>query len=423
MTTAGQLEFPRGWRQGLLGEVCQVVSGSTPKTSVDSYWGGDIPWITPNDLSKNRDKIVFGGERFITQAGYDSCSTQLVPAGSVLFTSRAPIGYVAIAGVSMCTNQGFKSAIPGPEVDGEFLYWQLQERTDSIRARASGTTFLEISGKGFAATSLVVPPLKEQAEIVRILEEQFSRLDAAAAAIAAVRRKAEQFRRSILRTAFLGGLSLEGLQRESPWPLVELNQLNHPERPICYGILMPGPDVPDGIPYVKVRDMRNDVVSVDSLNRTSPEIESKYARARLKAGDVLVSIRGTYGRVAIVPQELDGGNITQDTARIAPIGCTNKYLAAYLRSPEAQAFLQRVARGVAVKGVNIGDLRRLPVPVPSTEIQESVVQSLDKYSSVLSVIDATIVTASQKLESTRRTLLHAAFTGELTRQWRETNNG
>jgi type I restriction enzyme S subunit len=291
------------------------------------------------------------------------------------------------------------------------------------RGFANGTTRLKLTQGAMNRIPVVSPPIEEQREIVRILEEQFSRLDAAAASIAAVRRKADQFRRSIWRTAFLGGLSLEGIRSESPWPLVELNQLNHPERPICYGILMPGPDVPDGIPYVKVRDMRNDVVSVDSLNRTSPEIESKYARARLKAGDVLVSIRGTYGRVAIVPQELDGGNITQDTARIAPVGCTNKYLAAYLRSPEAQAFLQRVARGVAVKGVNIGDLRRLPVPVPSTEIQQSVVQCLDKYSSVLSVVDATVVKVSERLESTRRSLLHAAFTGELTKMWREKNNG
>jgi type I restriction enzyme S subunit len=138
----------------------------------------------------------------------------MIPAGSVLFSSRAPIGFVAIAGVSMCTNQGFKSAIPGPDIDKEFLYWQLQERTASIRARASGTTFLEISGKRFSATSLVVPPLTEQREIVQILEEQFSRQEASLALVDAVERKVGALRRSLLHAAFSGELTKDWREQD-----------------------------------------------------------------------------------------------------------------------------------------------------------------------------------------------------------------
>ena len=200
---------PTGWKEAVLGDVCKVVSGSTPKTNVSKYWGGEIPWLTPNDLSKNRSKFVLGGERFITQDGFDSCSTQMVPEGAVLFTSRAPIGYVAIAGVSMCTNQGFKSAIPGDEISSEFLYWQLQNLTDDIRSRASGTTFLEISGRGFAATKIVLPSLSEQERIVEILEEQFSRLDASLAIADVIEKKAAALRRSLLHAAFSGNLTKE----------------------------------------------------------------------------------------------------------------------------------------------------------------------------------------------------------------------
>jgi restriction endonuclease S subunit len=214
MTRGSASCVPVGWRHRDLSDICRVVSGSTPKTTVDAYWGGDIPWITPNDLSKNRGKFVFGGERRLTQAGFDSCSTQMIPAGSVLFSSRAPIGFVAIAGVSMCTNQGFKSAIPGPDIDKEFLYWQLQERTASIRARASGTTFLEISGKRFSATSLVVPPLTEQREIVQILEEQFSRQEASLALVDAVERKVGALRRSLLHAAFSGELTKDWREQD-----------------------------------------------------------------------------------------------------------------------------------------------------------------------------------------------------------------
>lgn len=114
--------LPPGWRTAPLGDVCRVVSGSTPKTEVAEYWGGDIPWLTPDDLSKHRGKLITGGRRGLTQAGYASCSTRLTPVGSVLYSSRAPIGYVAIATREMCTNQGFKTAVPGPDLLPDFLY-------------------------------------------------------------------------------------------------------------------------------------------------------------------------------------------------------------------------------------------------------------------------------------------------------------
>lgn len=196
--------IPDGWRAATIGDVCKVVSGSTPKTSVSDYWGGAIPWLTPNDLSKNRSKVVFKGERSITQKGFDSCSTQMVPEGSVFFTSRAPIGYVAIAGAPVCTNQGFKSAVPSESIGTEFLYWQLQNLTDDIRSRASGTTFLEISGKGFASTRVVVPPLREQEKIVEILEEQISRLDAARASVSASKTKIERLRGALTESCMYG---------------------------------------------------------------------------------------------------------------------------------------------------------------------------------------------------------------------------
>ena len=202
-----ELALPPSWRVQPLGAVCQVVSGATPKTAVSENWGGDVPWLTPDDLSKNRSKVVAGGARFLTEVGYGSCSTRLVPPGSVLFTSRAPIGYVAIAGREICTNQGFKSAVPGNDIGSEFLYYQLQFLTPEIRSRASGTTFLEINSKGFAATKVSIAPLAEQQRIVEILEEQFSRLDAAVASIRTVREKVTAFRRSLLQAAFSGELT------------------------------------------------------------------------------------------------------------------------------------------------------------------------------------------------------------------------
>ena len=99
-------KLPEGWTGTFLGDVTQIVSGSTPKSKVQSFWGGDVAWIAPKELSGFKSKIVTKTERTLTKEGYDSCSTKLLPIGTVLLTSRAPIGYVAIAGIELCTNQG-----------------------------------------------------------------------------------------------------------------------------------------------------------------------------------------------------------------------------------------------------------------------------------------------------------------------------
>lgn len=138
-------DLPPGWQTVPIGDVCTVVGGSTQKTSVNEYWGGGIPWITPNDLSGHNGKYVSRGARSITQSGYDSCSTTLLPAGTVLFSSRAPIGYVAITASPVCTNQGFKSFVPSDAVRRDYLYWYLRFAVPDIRSMRSGRTFSEIS--------------------------------------------------------------------------------------------------------------------------------------------------------------------------------------------------------------------------------------------------------------------------------------
>ncbi len=107
-----------------LKDIGDIVSGATPKTSESENFGGNIAWLTPADLSGHSEKYISHGARNITQKGYDSCSTQMMPPGTVLFSSRAPIGYVAIAKNAVCTNQGFKSIVPKPFVNSEFLYYQ-----------------------------------------------------------------------------------------------------------------------------------------------------------------------------------------------------------------------------------------------------------------------------------------------------------
>ena len=146
------------WKECLISDLGTVVGGATPSTKDPSnYEDGKIAWITPKDLSNYEDRYIIHGERNITEKGLNSCSAQLMPKHSILFTSRAPIGYVAIAENEVCTNQGFKSVVPNENTDYLFLYYLLKYNKSKIEGLGSGTTFKEVSGKTMKGIEVMVP--------------------------------------------------------------------------------------------------------------------------------------------------------------------------------------------------------------------------------------------------------------------------
>lgn len=164
--------IPESWAWVRLGDIGQVVGGGTPKTSVSKYWsGGTIPWLTPADMRNVRGKLVYSGNRFITEAGLAGSSAQLLPEGSVVFSSRAPIGYIAIAGNELATNQGFKSIIPFESAMSDYVYYAMMAATPAIQAKGTGTTFKEVSGSVMSSIVIPLPPLVEQHRIIKRLEE------------------------------------------------------------------------------------------------------------------------------------------------------------------------------------------------------------------------------------------------------------
>jgi type I restriction enzyme S subunit len=197
---------PDHWQVTTMGDACKVVGGSTPAAKEPKYWGGDIQWIGVSDLTGYAEKWISGGARSLTQDGYESCSTTLMPQGSVLFSSRAPIGYVAIAAGPICTSQGFKSFVPPEDVDPEFLYWYLRALTPYARRRASGTTFPELSAKAAKALPLVVPPLAEQHCIVSAIEDAFAKVDEIDGVVVGAEADLASLRASVVHTAFAGEL-------------------------------------------------------------------------------------------------------------------------------------------------------------------------------------------------------------------------
>ena len=168
--------IPEGWRVGTLGELGDIVGGATPSKAEDSYYTNKgIAWLTPKDLSNKLLKFTSRGEIDITQEGYNNCSAKLMPKGSVLFSSRAPIGYLTIAKNDICTNQGFKSVVP-KYAGTAYIYYLLKTNTKRIESMSSGTTFKEASGSLMKSLAVIIPPKNiidnYEASVVDIFNEQ-----------------------------------------------------------------------------------------------------------------------------------------------------------------------------------------------------------------------------------------------------------
>lgn len=173
-------EIPSHWEVMPIKYISEVSSGATPKTSVQGYWDGNITWVTPADF-KTETKFVLKGNRNITTLGVKSCSTVILPKGSLVFSKRAPIGQVSILKIPLCTNQGCFGIIPNESMNNSFLYYSLAIHAQSFNTLGSGTTFRELSFSTFSSFKISVPPKEEQDAIVRYLDAATSKIDKAIA--------------------------------------------------------------------------------------------------------------------------------------------------------------------------------------------------------------------------------------------------
>jgi type I restriction enzyme, S subunit len=205
--TETQWTIPESWAWTTAGEIAHIVGGGTPRTDEPAnFEDGDIPWITPADLSGYKDKFISRGARNITRRGLDNSGARLMPEGTVLFSSRAPIGYVAIASNPVSTNQGFKSFVLPSAISSHYAYYYLQRARQLAVNLSSGTTFQEISGAKAAVIPFPVAPTREQRRIVAEIEKQFTRLEAAVAALKRAQTNLKRYRAAVLMAAVEGRL-------------------------------------------------------------------------------------------------------------------------------------------------------------------------------------------------------------------------
>jgi len=200
--------IPNGWRVGTLNELGDIVGGSTPSKAKPEYYTNDgIAWLTPKDLSISQRKFTSKGETDITQEGYESCSTKLMPKGSVLFSSRAPIGYITIAKNDICTNQGFKSVIP-TLAGTAFIYCFLKEVTQEIENKATGSTFKEASGALMKSLPTIIPESEVFNEFENLMSPIFKQQETVEEEIS----RLAFLRETLLPRLMSGELSVDGLK-------------------------------------------------------------------------------------------------------------------------------------------------------------------------------------------------------------------
>ena len=269
------------WKKCKISDIGTVVGGATPSTKKsENYENGDISWITPKDLSTFCGRYIKQGERNITETGYRSCSTQLLPRNSVLFSSRAPIGYVAIAAKELCTNQGFKSVIPNENLDPLFLYYLLKYNKHNIESMGSGTTFKEVSANTMRNIIVFIPSDKRvQEKIASILGS----LDDKIEENERINNNLELQAQAIFSNEFL---TLETLP--DSWKQASLIDIADYLNGLAMQKYRPTVDE-TGIPVLKIKELRQGCCD-DNSELCSPNIKSEYI---IHDGDVIFSWSGS----------------------------------------------------------------------------------------------------------------------------------
>lgn len=169
--------FSEEWSKQQLGDICNIVNGGTPSTSIAEFWNGKILWCTPTDITSCSTKYIYTTESKITESGLKASSATLLPKGALLLCSRATIGEVRIAGNAICTNQGFKSLVVHQNISNEWLYYMVHVLKSNMLEKAIGSTFLEISKKDLAELDIIVPEVTEQKAIAQVLSDMDSEIE------------------------------------------------------------------------------------------------------------------------------------------------------------------------------------------------------------------------------------------------------
>ena len=385
------------WIECTLDKLGEIVGGATPSTKCEDYYGGSIPWITPKDLSSFKGRYITSGERNITEKGLASCSAQMMPKDAVLFTSRAPIGYVAIASQSVCTNQGFKSIVVNEKADPLFVYYLLKYNKDAIEAMGSGTTFKEVSGKTMRAVKVRIPlDVSYQKRIAAVLDS----LDTKIENNERINDNLEQQAQSYFQELFVDNADPE-------WAIGTISDLG-----TVVGGSTPSKAKPEyytesGIAWITPKDLsinKSKFVSHGENDITELGLKNSSA-AIMPEGTVLFSSRAPIGYIAIAAGEVTTNQGFKSVVPKPGIGTPFVYF--FLKN--TLPVIEGMASGSTFKEVSGSTMKNVPAVIPDAE-------TLAKFSDFCAPIFAQqriLEEQNQSLATLRDNLLPKLMSGEI----------
>jgi len=425
------------WKKYRISDVATVIGGGTPSTKVDEYYGGHIPWLTPKDMSLHNSKYISSGARYLTEIGLKKSSAKLLPKGTVLFTSRAPIGYIAIASKEVSTNQGFKSLICDEKiVHNEYMFYLLKNKVKAIESIASGSTFKEVSGNVLKEFIIELPPLKNQKKIAHIL----STLDDKIELNRQMNRTLEAMAQALFKSWFvdfdpvhakmqakteadLDTAAQElGISRDTldlfPDRLVESEMGMVPEgwevKPLkSIGKVVTGKtpstkikdNYGDKYPFITIPDMHSNTFIVKSARMLSEIGHQTQPKKLIPEKSLLVSCIATVGLVSINSKPC---HTNQQINSIISEEVYLYYLYCKLNTMSDDLKMLGSA-GTATLNVNKSIFENIEILLPSEEL-------LDKFFQIIKPLFENILKNSHQeltLQKTRDTLLPKLLSGEL----------
>lgn len=380
-----------------LGEVCTIVSGSTPKTSVTSYWDGNIKWITPAELNEDTFYIM-DSVRHITEEGKEKTGLSYLPTGTVILSSRAPIGKTAIAGCKMCCNQGFKNLICSDAIYNEYLYFFLKSKTDYLNSLGRGATFKEISKSIVENIEIPLPEVNQQKEIA----EKFKKLEQ----LISLRKQQLAKLDELVKARFVEMFG-DPVYNEMHWETKRLID-------ICRTIV----DCPHSTPHYTTKDTGYKCIRTSAVKKnkilwekveciSKQEYEERIKRKRPEKGDVIYTREGAILGIAAVIDRDYNVALGQRSMLLSPdiYKCTPCFLSMAMNF---DSFLGKALGGVsgsASPHINVGDIKALEIIAPPSEIQ-------NQFSTFVEQVDQqkqTVQQSLEKLELLKKALMQEYF--------------
>ncbi|ROH91523.1 hypothetical protein EGI15_13370 [Chryseobacterium cucumeris] len=393
-------EIPNSWKWVTLDDIGIVVSGGTPSTKEPEFWNGDIPWITPADLSNYNDVYISNGARNISQLGLDYSSAYLLPENTIVFSSRAPIGYVAITKRKLATNQGFKNLILlNNLIDPKYIYYYLKSIKDYAENISSGTTFLELSAQKFKNIPLPLPPTSLQNKISSKIDELFSEIDNIEENLKLALKNVTKLKYQALNEFFIASPNFKSIKIKNIG-VVSTGKTPSTKKSEYYG---------DDYNFYKPSDFKNEFI----LSEAETKISQKGFEVVRKAieNSILVTCIGTIGKVNIVKKE--GGFNQQINAIVVNSGYLPEFVMYACLSQYFQDQLLESSSATTISIVNKSKFENLKIHSYDIEKQKYIVEVIESKLDELNFQEKNIIQELNKTSLLRKSILIKAFNGHL----------